>query len=110
MPSVPTAPENLVPGPARRPPGALRRPRIALRGGRCGAGGAPGQTQLVPDVHAFPGHIACDGRSLSEVVVPVFARDGTLIAVFDVDSDQPAAFDDTDARWLEQILASVFGG
>jgi len=59
-------------------------------------------------VEAFPGHIACDSRSRSEVVVPVFGPDGRLIAVFDVDSDRPAAFDETDARWLERILADVF--
>ena len=73
-----------------------------------GAAAASGQTQLVPDVHAFPGHIACDGRSQSELVVPVFGPDGALIAVLDVDSDQPAAFDEVDARWLERILAATF--
>ena len=59
-------------------------------------------------MNAFPGHIACDSRSLSEVVVPVLGPSGDLIAVFDVDSDQPAAFDETDARWLETILADTF--
>ena len=67
-----------------------------------------GKTQLVKDVHAFPGHIACDGRSQSEIVVPVFNADGQLIAVFDVDSDQPAAFDEVDQVWLEQILKDTF--
>lgn len=60
------------------------------------------------DVHAFPGHIACDGRSASEIVVPVVDADGRLIAVFDVDSGLPAAFDHVDQEWLEQILARTF--
>ncbi len=101
----PDKPGELVVGPYQGTLGCLR---IAFGRGVCGAAAATGQTQLVPDVHAFPGHIACDGRSQSEVVVPVFGPDGDLIAVFDVDSDQPAAFDAVDARWLEQILASVF--
>ena len=99
--------DELVVGPYQGTLGCLR---IAFGRGVCGAAAATGQTQLVPDVHAFPGHIACDSRSESEVVVPVFGPDGALIAVFDVDSDQPAAFDETDARWLERILASVFSG
>ena len=99
--------EELVVGPYQGTLGCLR---IAFGRGVCGAAAATGQTQLVPDVHAFPGHIACDSRSESEVVVPVFGPDGALIAVFDVDSDQPAAFDAVDARWLEQILAAVFSG
>src|SRR5262249_17920835 len=65
-------------------------------------------TQLVADVHAFPGHIACDSRSASEIVVPVFDRAGRLIAVFDVDSAAEAAFDETDQRGLEAILREVF--
>lgn len=60
------------------------------------------------DVHAFPGHIACDNRSQSEVVVPVLDAAGELIAVFDVDSDRPAAFDETDVHWLETILTRTF--
>ena len=63
---------------------------------------------MVEDVHAFPGHIACDGRSASEIVVPVFGPGGKLIAVFDVDSDQPAAFDSIDQEWLERILSQTF--
>ena len=59
----------------------------------------------VPDVEAFPGHIVCDARSRSEIVVPVFDRDGQLIAVFDVDSAEPAAFDDRDRDGLERVLA-----
>ena len=97
--------EELVVGPYQGTLGCLR---IAFGRGVCGTAAATGQTQLVEDVHAFPGHIACDSRSQSEVVVPVFDRAGALIAVFDVDSDRHAAFDDTDARWLEAILADTF--
>jgi L-methionine (R)-S-oxide reductase len=97
--------EELVVGPYQGTLGCLR---IAFGRGVCGTAAATGQTQLVPDVHAFPGHIACDSRSQSEVVVPVFDKAGKLIAVFDVDSDQPAAFDETDARWLETILKATF--
>ena len=103
----PDKPGELVVGPYQGSLGCLR---IAFGRGVCGAAAATGQTQLVADVHAFPGHIACDGRSQSEVVVPVFGPGGDLIAVFDVDSDKPAAFDEIDARWLERILASVFNG
>jgi L-methionine (R)-S-oxide reductase len=63
---------------------------------------------VVEDVHAFPGHIACDSRSASEIVVPVFDRAGELIAVFDVDSERPAAFDEVDRQWLERILGAAF--
>lgn len=73
--------------------------------GVCGTAAARRETVIVPDVHAFPGHIACDSRSRSEIVVPVFGRDKSLIAVFDVDSTEPASFDAEDAAGLEQILA-----
>ncbi|MFZ3005459.1 MAG: GAF domain-containing protein [Phenylobacterium sp.] len=96
---------ELVVGPYQGTLGCLR---IAYGRGVCGAAAATGQTQLVPDVHAFPGHIACDGRSASEVVVPVFDAAGELIAVFDVDATEPAAFDEVDARWLEAILRNSF--
>lgn len=96
---------ELVVGPYQGTLGCLR---IAFGRGVCGTAAATGETQLVPDVHAFPGHIACDGRSASEVVVPVFDREGKLIAVFDVDAITPAAFDETDAEWLEKILAAAF--
>ena len=96
---------ELVVGPYQGTLGCLR---IAFGRGVCGAAAASGQTQLVPDVHAFPGHIACDGRSQSEVVVPVFDAAGALIAVLDVDSDRPAAFDEVDAHWLEKIVRDTF--
>ena len=88
--------------------GTLGCLRIAFGRGVCGTAAAKRQTQLVPDVHAFPGHIACDGRSQSEVVVPVFDADGGLIAVLDVDSDRPAAFDAIDVEGLERILSQTF--
>ncbi|HYG26187.1 MAG TPA: GAF domain-containing protein [Caulobacteraceae bacterium] len=97
--------DELVVGPYQGTLGCLR---IAFGRGVCGTAAAQRRTQLVEDVHAFPGHIACDSRSQSEVVVPVFDKDGELIAVFDVDSDRPAAFDETDARWLERILHETF--
>ena len=97
--------DELVVGPYQGTLGCLR---IAFGRGVCGAAAAERKTLLVADVHAFPGHIACDSRSASEVVVPVFDLHGELIAVFDVDSDQPAAFDEVDARWLERILHETF--
>ena len=97
--------DELVVGPYQGTLGCLR---IAFGRGVCGAAAAQGRTQLVEDVHAFPGHIACDSRSNSEIVVPVFDRSGALIAVFDVDSTDLAAFDAVDAAWLEQILATTF--
>lgn len=102
----PDKPRELVVGPYQGTLGCLR---IAFGRGVCGAAAETGRTQLVADVHAFPGHIACDGRSASEVVVPVFGPDGALIAVFDVDATEPAAFDETDATWLETILGAAFG-
>lgn len=101
----PAKADELVVGPYQGTLGCLR---IAFGRGVCGAAAATGQTQLVPDVHAFPGHIACDSRSASEIVVPVFDKAGALIAVFDVDSERPAAFDEIDQEWLERILANTF--
>ena len=97
---------ELVVGPYQGTLGCLR---IAFGRGVCGAAAASGQTQIVEDVNAFPGHIACDSRSASEIVVPVTDREGRLIAVLDVDSEQPAAFDRLDADWLERILRETFG-
>lgn len=98
-------PGELVVGPYQGTLGCLR---IAFGRGVCGTAAQTGQTQVVEDVDAFPGHIACDGRSRSEIVVPVFDPAGELIAVFDVDSDSPAAFDRTDAEGLERIMRAVF--
>lgn len=101
----PERPRELVVGPYQGTLGCLR---IAFGRGVCGAAAETGTTQLVPDVHAFPGHIACDSRSASEIVVPVFDPAGRLIAVFDVDSETPAAFDEVDRQGLEAILREVF--
>ena len=82
--------------------------RIAIGEGVCGAAAASGETQLVKDVHAFPGHIACDANSASELVVPV-KRNGEVIAVIDLDSPSLGRFDADDAAGMEalaEILAN----
>ena len=101
----PEKPGELVVGPYQGTLGCLR---IPFGRGVCGAAAALRQTQVVADVHAFPGHIACDSRSASEIVVPVFDEAGRLIAVFDVDSERKAAFDEVDREWLERILNGAF--
>ena len=101
----PEKPQELVVGPYQGTLGCLR---IAFGRGVCGTAAAERKTQIVEDVHAFPGHIACDSRSNSEIVLPVVDRQGRLTAVFDVDSTEFAAFDATDAEWLERILARTF--
>lgn len=75
--------------------------------GVCGTAAQEQSTVIVPDVSAFPGHIACDADTRSEIVVPVF-KDGALFGVFDVDSNQPAAFDEIDQQFLESILNEWF--
>jgi L-methionine (R)-S-oxide reductase len=97
--------EELVVGPYQGTLGCLR---IAFGQGVCGTAARSRQTQVVEDVHAFPGHISCDSRSASEIVVPVVDAQGRLIAVFDVDSEAPAAFDGVDVEWLERILQDSF--
>lgn len=97
--------DQLVIGPYQGTLGSLR---IDFGRGVCGAAAARGETLIVPDVAAFSGHIACDSRSRSEIVVPVRDRDGALIAVLDVDSTELAAFSDVDARGLEAIVRRVF--
>jgi len=79
---------------------------LDIRFGRgvCGTSAAEARTVVVPDVHAFPGHITCDARSRSEIVVPVFDRAGQLIAVLDIDSSETAAFGDEDQAGLERIV------
>jgi GAF domain-containing protein len=101
----PEKPDELVIGPYQGTLGCLR---IPFGKGVCGAAAATRETQIVEDVHAFPGHIACDARSESEIVAPVFDGAGELIAVFDVDSDRKAMFDDTDREGLEAILKVSF--
>jgi GAF domain-containing protein len=80
--------------------------RIPFGQGVCGTAAASGTTQLVPDVHAFPGHIACDGASRSELVVPVL-RDGRVLAVIDLDSPSLARFDAQDAAGIEALAAAL---
>jgi L-methionine (R)-S-oxide reductase len=84
--------------------GTLGCLEIVFGRGVCGAAAAEGRSVVVPDVHAFPGHITCDARSASEIVVPVFAAGGELIAVLDIDSDRPAAFDEEDRVGLERLV------
>lgn len=81
---------------------------IPFSRGVCGAAARTGAVQLVPDVDAFPGHIACASSTRSELVLPVFNEAGDVIAVFDIDSDQPDAFDAADADGLSAILKDVF--
>ena len=73
--------------------------------GVCGNAAAETKTVIVPDVEKYPGHITCDARSRSEIVVPVFGKQGDLIAVLDIDSDRLDAFDAEDARGLEQLVS-----
>lgn len=82
--------------------------RIALGSGVCGTAAAFGETQLVADVNAFPGHIACDAASRSELVVPV-KREGAVIAVIDLDAPIPARFDSEDAAGIEALAALLAG-
>ena len=77
--------------------------RIALGRGVCGTAAAERRTVVVPDVEQFPGHIACDAGSRSEIVVPIFGRGGALVAVLDLDSYELAAFDEADAAGLQPI-------
>ena len=101
-----TAPGLLKIGPYQGGHGCLV---IPFERGVCGAAARTGEIQLVPDVDAFPGHIACAASTKSEIVLPVWNGAGELIAVLDIDSDQPAAFDDADARELDAILRATFG-
>lgn len=101
----PDTPAELVAGPYQGTLGCLR---IPFGRGVCGTAAATGEIQIVADVHAFTGHIACDSRSNSEIVLPVRDASGRLIAVFDVDSTRFEAFDETDAEWLERILRASF--
>ena len=93
---------ELVVGPFQGKPACVR---IPIGKGVCGTAAASRQTQVVRDVHDFPGHIACDAASRSEVVVPMFDRSGALIGVWDVDSPLPARFDDEDRAGMEALVA-----
>ncbi len=100
----PLKPDELVVGPYQGTLGCLR---IPFGKGVCGACAADRKTILVDDVHAFPGHIACDSRSNSEIVIPVLDGEGKLAAVLDVDSTEFGAFDEVDRAGLEAICASL---
>ena len=97
-------PELLRIGPYQGPPGCLE---IRFGDGVCGAAAAQATTQVVGDVHDFPGHIACDPRARSEIVVPVRDAAGRLAAVLDVDSHQPDSFDEADRSGLERLAAAL---
>ena len=92
---------QLVLGPFQGKPACVR---IALGKGVCGTAAAEGRTVVVPDVHAFPGHIACDASSRSEIVVPLI-RAGQVLGVLDLDSPLPGRFDAADAAGLEHVVA-----
>ncbi len=101
-----TAPGVLKIGPYQGGHGCLV---IPFERGVCGAAARTGKTQLVPDVEAFPGHIACASSTRSELVIPVRDAEGRVIAVLDIDSEQPDAFTEADATHLEDLLRNVFG-
>ena len=93
---------HLVLGPFQGP---MACTRIAFGKGVCGTAWKLGKTVIVPDVDAFPGHIACSSASRSEIVVPVFDSYGTVTAVLDIDSSELDTFDETDGFWLEKIVS-----
>ena len=97
--------KELVLGPFQGP---LACSRIPFGKGVCGTAWKNADTVIVPDVDAFPGHIACSGASKSEIVVPVFGTDGSsIIAVLDIDSASYATFDEVDRIWLERIVSMM---
>jgi len=100
-----TAPELLKIGPYQGGHGCLV---IPFSRGVCGAAARTGEVQLVPDVDAFPGHIACASSTRSELVLPVFGAGGKLLGVFDIDSNQPDAFTAADSEALTKILKETF--
>jgi GAF domain-containing protein len=87
--------------------GSLACIKLKKNTGVCWAGINGGKTVIVPDVHRFPGHIACDSRSNSEIVVPLKDESGKIIGVLDVDSKELNSFDEVDAKWLEKILMVI---
>lgn len=99
------APELLKIGPYQGGHGCLV---IPFSRGVCGAAARTLEPQIVADVNAFAGHIACSSSTLSELVLPVLNADGTLLGVFDIDSDWPDAFSQNDANEMSAILADVF--
>jgi GAF domain-containing protein len=98
------APELLAVGPYQGGHGCLRIPYAQ---GVCGAAARTGRSQLVPDVHAFPGHIACSTTTRSELVVPVRNAAGVVTGVLDLDSDEPDAFDELDQHAMERLVRTL---
>lgn len=98
--------EDLVVGPYQGPLACLV---LARHTGVCWASIDRKETVIVPDVHAFPGHIACDSRSRSEIVIPLRDNSGDVVGVLDVDSAKPAHFDTVDGGMLERIVAMIYG-
>ena len=98
---------HLVVGPYQGPLACLELERDK---GVCWAGINRNESIVVPDVHAFPGHIACDSRSKSEIVIPLRDPEGRILGVLDIDSDRPACFDETDARRLEEMVQLLTAG
>ncbi|MDT8393389.1 MAG: GAF domain-containing protein [Bacteroidales bacterium] len=96
--------DELIVGPYQGPVACILLERNK---GVCWAGINNGETIVVPDVHDFPGHIACDSRSRSEIVVPLRNDDSEIFGVLDVDSKDMASFDEIDARWLEKIVELI---
>ena len=91
---------ELVLGPFQGPVACMH---IGFGKGVCGTAWKDGRTIIVPDVEQFPGHIACSSLSRSEIVVPVFSKDGAVVAVLDIDSKELSTFDETDQTYLEEI-------
>ena len=99
-----TRPEHLVLGPFQGPPACVK---LSYDKGVCAAAVRERQTILVPNVHDFPGHVACDSRSQSEIVVPIFGDDDTVVAVLDVDGAELEAFDQIDVEGLEAVAVQL---
>ena len=95
---------ELVLGPFQGPVACMH---IPYGKGVCGTAWQRAETIIVPDVEQFPGHIACSSESKSEIVVPVFGREGKVMAVFDIDSEHLATFDDIDRKYLEDICKLI---
>ena len=95
---------ELVLGPFQGPVACMH---IPYGKGVCGTAWQRAETIIVPDVEQFPGHIACSSESKSEIVVPVFGRDGKVMAVLDIDSEHLATFDDIDRKYLEEICQLI---
>ena len=95
---------ELVLGPFQGPVACMH---ISYGKGVCGTAWQRAETIIVPDVEQFPGHIACSSESKSEIVVPVFGREGKVMAVFDIDSEHLATFDDIDRKYLEEICQLI---